>query len=78
VVEGSSSSAISNSYLGGFGNDYVDATSNGGAQRYRNLKSMPGFEIGVLHGKTIVKTMMEWSLPPIRFESLGTPGAYAS
>jgi len=78
VVEGSSSSAISNSYLGGFGNDYVDATSNGGAQRYRNLNSMPGFEIGALHGKTIVKTMMEWSLPPIRFESLGTPGAYAS
>jgi hypothetical protein len=78
VVEGSASSSISNSYLGGFGNNYVDNAANGGAQRYRGLYSMPGFEIGALQGKTIAKTMVEWSLPPIRFESLGTPGAYAS
>jgi len=78
VVEGSASSSISNSYLGGFGNNYVDNAANGGAQRYRGLYSMPGFEIDALRGKTLVKTMVEWSLPPIRFESFGTPGAYAS
>ena len=78
VVEGSARSSISNSYLGGFGNNYVDNAANGGAQRYRGLYSMPGFEIGALRGKTLVKTMVEWSLPPIRFENLGTPGAYAS
>lgn len=78
VVEGSPRSAISNSYLGGFGNNYVDNAANGGAQRYRGLYSMPGFEIGALRGKTLVKTMVEWSLPPLRFESFGTPGAYAS
>jgi len=26
----------------------------------------------------LVKTTVEWSLPPIRFENFGTPGAYAS
>ena len=78
VVEGSANSSISNSYLGGFGNNYVDNAANGGAQRYRDLYSMPGFEIGALRGKTVVKTMVEWRLPPIRFENLGTPGAYAS
>ena len=78
VVEGSASAAISNAYLGGFGNNYVDNSVNGGAQRYRGLYSMPGFELGALRGKTMVKTMVEWSLPPLNFENIGTPGAYAS
>jgi len=78
VVEGSATAAISNAYLGGFGNNYVDNSANGGAQRYRGLYSMPGFEIGPVPGKTMVKTMVEWSLPPLNFENVGTPGAYAS
>ena len=78
IAEGSGNSALSNAYLGSFGNNYVDNAANGGAQRYRGLYSMPGFEIGALRGKTMVKTMVEWSLPPLNFENVGTPGAYAS
>jgi hypothetical protein len=78
IAEGSANSALSNAYLGSFGNNYVDNAANGGAQRYRDLLSMPGFDIDVLQGKTLVKTMVEWSLPPLNFENVGTPGAYAS
>ena len=78
IAEGSASSALSNAYLGSFGNNYVDNAANGGAQRYRDLLSMPGFDIDALQGKTLVKTTVEWSLPPLNFENIGTPGAYAS
>jgi hypothetical protein len=70
--------ALSNFYLGGFGNNYVDSGANGGAQRYRSLLSMPGFDIDALQGKSLVRTMLEWCLPPVRFEALGSPGFYAS
>jgi hypothetical protein len=78
IAEGSANSPLSNAYLGSFGNNYVDNAANGGAQRYRDLLSMPGFDIDALQGKTLVKTMVEWSLPPLNFENVGTPGAYAS
>jgi hypothetical protein len=39
---------------------------------------MPGFDIDALPGKSLVKSMLEWCLPPIRFEALGSPGFYAS
>ena len=32
---------------------------------------MPGFEIDALNGKSFVKSMVEWNLPPLRFEQLG-------
>jgi hypothetical protein len=70
--------ALSNFYLGGFGNNYVDSGANGSAQRYRSLLSMPGFDIDALQGKSLVRTMLEWCLPPVRFEALGSPGFYAS
>jgi hypothetical protein len=78
ISGGDRTSPLANAYLGGFGNNYVDNEANGGAQRYRELLSMPGFDLDALHGTTFVKTMLEWSLPPIRFESLGSPGFYAS
>ena len=78
ISTGSPSDPLANSYLGGFGNNYVDIEANGGAQRYRRLLSMPGFDIDALSGKSAVKGLFEWCLPPVRFEALGSPGFYVS
>lgn len=66
---------LANAYFGGFGNNYVD---NGEPKRYRELFTMPGFEIDALQGKSFVKSILEWNLPPWRFDDLGSPGFYAS
>jgi hypothetical protein len=78
VSAGSRENPLSNFYLGGFGNNYVDSGANGSVQRYRELLSLPGFEIDALQGKSLLRGMLEWCLPPLRFESLGTPGFYTS
>jgi len=75
---GARANPLANSYLGGFGNNYVDSGGNGGVQRYRELLSMPGFRLDALNGKSLVKSTLEWCLPPLRFEALGSPGFYAS
>ena len=78
VSAGARANPLSNFYLGGFGNNYVDSGANGSVQRYRNLLRMPGFEIDALQGKSVAKAMLEWCIPPLRFEALGTPGFYVS
>ena len=78
ISGGTHSNPLANDYLGGFGNNYVDSGAHGSAQRYRDLLSMPGFNLDALQGKSLVKSMLEWCLPPLRFESLGSPGFYAS
>jgi hypothetical protein len=78
VSAGARSNPLANAYLGGFGNNYVDNGGNGGAQRYRELLSMPGFALDALNGKSLVKSTLEWCLPPLRFESFGSPGFYVS
>jgi hypothetical protein len=78
VSDGAHANPLANSYLGGFGNNYVDSGGHGGAQRYRDLLSMPGFELDALPGKSLLKSMLEWCLPPLRFEALGSPGFYVS
>jgi hypothetical protein len=78
VSTGARANPLANSYLGGFGNNYVDSGGNGGVQRYRELLSMPGFKLDALNGKSLVKSTLEWCLPPLRFEALGSPGFYAS
>ncbi len=75
VASGDIEDPLANAYFGGFRNNYVD---NGEAKRYRELLSMPGFEIDALNGRSFVKGMLEWNLPPIRFEALGRPGFYGS
>jgi hypothetical protein len=75
---GSREDPLANLYFGGFGNNYVDSKVNGGAQRYRDLLSFPGFDLDALEGKTLVKSTLEWCLPPVRFEALGSPGFYVS
>lgn len=78
VSAGARANPLSNFYLGGFNNNYVDSGANGSVQRYRELLSMPGFEIDALQGKSVAKGMLEWCIPPLRFETLGTPGFYVS
>jgi hypothetical protein len=78
ISAGDRNNPLANFYLGGFGNNYVDNAGYGGAQRYRELLSMPGFNIDSLSGKSLVKSTLEWCLPPVRFEALGSPGFYVS
>ena len=78
ISTGTRTNPLANSYLGGFGNNYVDSGGHGGAQRYRDLLSMPGFDLDALQGKSLIKSTLEWCLPPWRFEALGSPGFYAS
>jgi hypothetical protein len=75
ISSGDRDNPLTSAYFGGFGNNYVD---DGEAKRYRDLFRMPGFEIDALSGKAFVKSMVEWNLPPLRFESAGSPGFYAS
>jgi hypothetical protein len=75
VATGERDDPLSNAYFGGFRNNYVDS---GEPKRYRELLSMPGFEIDALNGRSFGKAMLELNLPPIRFEKLGSPGLYGS
>jgi len=78
VSAGARANPLANFYLGGFGNNYVDSEANGSAQRYRELLSMPGYELDALQSKSLLKSMLEWCVPPLRFEALGSPGFYLS
>ena len=64
---------VANFYFGGFGNNYVD---HGSIKRYREYESMPGFEIDEISGLNFARQMVEWNLPPLVFESMGTPALY--
>lgn len=70
---GSRADPVANFYFGAFGNNYVD---NGTIKRYRDYDSMPGFGIDEISGKSFGRELVEWDLPPIVFESLGTPAFY--
>ena len=37
---------------------------------------MPGFGIDEISGQSYVRELVEWNLPPIVFESVGTPALY--
>jgi hypothetical protein len=64
---------FANFYFGGFGNNWVD---HGEEKRYREWYSFPGFELNEIGGTNYAKSMLEWSLPPIRFRRAGSPGFY--
>ena len=72
---GPRSSSQANFYFGGFQNNYVD---NGDAKRYRGYDSFPGFDIDEISAQGFAKAVLELNLPPVRFESVGTPGFYLS
>ena len=62
-----------NYYFGAFGNNYVDA---GAIKRYREYESMPGFGIDEISALNFVRELVEWNLPPVVFESAGSPALY--
>ncbi|TFG40904.1 MAG: hypothetical protein E4H42_03270 [Chromatiales bacterium] len=72
---GSVDDEFANFFFGGFGNNYVD---RGEIKRYREYFSMAGFELNELPGRNFHRVMLEWNLPPYRFERVGTPGFYMS
>jgi hypothetical protein len=67
--------AFANFYFGGFGNNYVDHRDE---QRYREYAALPGAEINEIGGRNFVKSIVEWTVPPLRFSRAGTPGFYLS
>jgi hypothetical protein len=66
---------FANFYFGGFGNNYVDHRS---VQRYREYHAFAGKEIATVAGTNFGKLMLEWTLPPARFERLGFPWVYCT
>ena len=69
-ANGDRNSSLANFYFGGFGNNYVDS---GPVRRYREYYALPGFEIDEVSALNFVRQMVEWNMPPIVFESVGTP-----
>jgi hypothetical protein len=72
---GSSSDAFANFFFGRFGNNWVD---HGPERRYRELLRFPGVEFDDVAGKTFIKGMMEFMLPPLRFRRFGVSGFYCT
>ena len=62
-------------YFGSFQNNYVDDRE---VKRYRQYDSFPGFAIDQLSARRFAKSVLEWNLPPVRFEEAGSPGFYLS
>jgi hypothetical protein len=73
IASGDRDNPVANFYFGGFGNNYVD---DGNVKRYREYSSLPGFKIDEVSALSFVREMVEWNLPPVVFESVGTPGFY--
>lgn len=66
---------FANFFFGGFGNNWVDHREE---KRYRESYSFPGVELNEIGGTNYGKAMVEWSLPPIRFRRVGSPGLYVT
>lgn len=64
-----------NFYFGGFGNNWVDHAE---VNRYREFYSFPGVELNEIDGTNYAKAMLEWTLPPIRFDHVGFPALYGN
>lgn len=70
---GDRGNSLASTYFGSFGNNYVDRLD---PKRYREISSLPGFDIDEVRASSFVKSMIEWNLPPLRFSSIGTPNLY--
>jgi hypothetical protein len=72
---GDRGNALDYFYFGSFGNNYVD---DGEVKRYRDFDSFPGFSIDEVTARNFLKSVLEFNLPPIRFDDVGSPGFYLS
>lgn len=75
IAGGDRDNTLANWYFGAFGNNYVDDRE---VRRYRNYNSFPGFDIDGISSQNFVKSVLEWNLPPIRFDNLGIPSFFLS
>jgi hypothetical protein len=73
VSGGDRGDPLASFFFGGFGNNYVDSRS---VKRYREYYAFPGFELNEIGGRSFARTLGEWHVPPMVFESLGTPSFY--
>jgi len=64
---------FANFYFGGFGNNYVDHLDE---QRYREYSALPGAQLNEIGGRNFAKSIVEWTVAPLRFSRAGTPGFY--
>lgn len=64
---------FSNFFFGGFGNNYVDHQV---VKRFREYHGFPGVDLNEIGGKNYAKVQAEWTLPPVRFRSVGAPAFY--
>ncbi len=70
---GDADDPFANFYFGGFGNNWVD---DGEVKRYHEWYSFPGVDLNSVGGQTFAKALLEWNLPPLRFENVGWPSFY--
>ena len=75
IAGGNSSSPLGAYYFGSFRNNYVD---NRPEKRYREMESLPGFEIDQIAARKFAKLTGELNLPPVRFEEVGTAAFFLS
>jgi hypothetical protein len=73
IAGGNRKNSLAKWYFGAFGNNWVDDRE---VRRYRKFFSFPGFDIDQLEAQNFVKTVLEWNLPPIRFDNVGTPSFF--
>jgi hypothetical protein len=62
-------------FFGGFGNNWVDHHE---VKRYREWYAFPGVDLNAIGGQNFFKGMLEWNLPPLRFENVGWSSFYVS
>jgi len=75
IAGGKSESPLGAYYFGSFRNNYVDDRAE---KRYRELESLPGFEIDQIAARKFGKLTGEINLPPVRFEEIGTAAFFLS
>jgi hypothetical protein len=74
-VSGESDDPFAYFFFGGFGNNWVDRNE---VKRYREWYAFPGVDLNAIGGQTFGKAMVEWNLPPVRFESVGWSSFFIS
>ena len=75
MVGGQRASPLAAFYFGSFRNNYVDDRNE---KRYREIESMPGFDIDEIAARKFAKVTGEINLPPLRFAEAGLPAFYMS
>lgn len=74
-ADGDAEEPFANYFFGGFGNNWVDDRPY---RRFHDVESFPGLEINEIGGRRFAKAMLEWNVPPVVFEHVGSPSLYVN